>query len=315
MRALLLSLRDYAQLLWKSWIAKLLFYLELIGLVAAFVYPALRLPFTAYLALALIGFILANFQVYQETVAKLPQRERKRADLVIGLVEGNSYSYKLDTYPTEEISEKIALAQEAIANANDENTVSRYQEIIDQQRERIVDVERRNIMADADLITKMQVINTGNVGLDLISISAKYNGTPPQLYFSFEKIYDLEQKLIKFPVRIEPNQLFLFHISKRITPLVSNEAELATILGDISLVRPGMLKSEVRIDVVDDERERHSFSYSYTVALRPLKDEYIAQWRDMNEADLLRLAGADEYAVARHTRDKPDIDQPSSGAA
>ena len=67
----------YAQRIARKWVFWLFTALDLVALIAQFLYPAIHLPQLVFLLITLVGFFWAGYQVYRDIAAQLPSQPIK----------------------------------------------------------------------------------------------------------------------------------------------------------------------------------------------------------------------------------------------
>jgi hypothetical protein len=67
----------YTRHITRKWVFWLFAALDLVALIAQFLYPAFRLPQLAFLLIILVGFFWAGYQVYRDIAAQLPSQPIK----------------------------------------------------------------------------------------------------------------------------------------------------------------------------------------------------------------------------------------------
>ena len=72
MKNVVSDLISYARRIISKWVFWLFAVLDLIALIAQFLYPNFHLPQLVFLLITLIGFFWAGYQVYRDLAAQLP---------------------------------------------------------------------------------------------------------------------------------------------------------------------------------------------------------------------------------------------------
>lgn len=296
----------YLQLLAREWLGLAVLFVDLLGVIIILAFPTLQVPQWVAWALGVVGVFIASFGVYrkqEKELEKYTQRIPQAPQLAIEFVEGNEYSFSLEpdrNKMAERFSEKAELEQEL--RTLQEQATPHTQKEADRMaalQGRILQTDTgigrwlpTYITPDALLTLHFRISNVGKVPADILAVTPDYSGHNLPWYFIVTKINDVQGKDVDFPLHLEPMELALCNVITGISTRGTNGAQFAARLAKITYDSLHLVMAEISVEAISPTKQIATFKTTHQVAIRPLKDLYLANWQEKKRDDLVHLANA-----------------------
>ncbi|HEX9389349.1 MAG TPA: hypothetical protein VF918_23690, partial [Anaerolineales bacterium] len=241
---------------------------------------------------------------YREALATLTGKTQlEEIDLTpnlgILLTEGNEYEFSLSIPIKPETGLLLAgtlIASKLIPNedGNQEDFHFSESEIKKWIKEGQLDYHP----SAAKLRIHLRVDNLGMVPVDILSIEAYIDEGDAPFYCSSPTPIGKDDKefaelipSIKFPITLSPGTIYFCDLISRVSPRGDTSAQFAAGLRDYRAKREYIANLSIDIDAMDSNGAQCSFNQNLKVSSRPLIDLYISEWHELEQSELLRIAG------------------------
>ncbi|MFZ1735717.1 MAG: hypothetical protein WAU31_02165 [Candidatus Moraniibacteriota bacterium] len=289
----------YLILLAKNWILWLFVLLDIIGVIVQFVIPNFQLPAYSYGTLAIIGFLWAGMQVfnqtvesYEGTISDYRTKMAKLSDALdidaildvqnisISLIEGHEYRYFMGQYSSDSLGHELLLRSNS---TKEQDTGS----VIDEP----IVVEQSYFVPNSFAEFYLRIENLGcSVDILIIEIEIKdYYQLP--FNFGLARI-NVEDQEVVYPVHLKPRQSLQCtarHIVS--TDTHRSQARFASMVKDFRDEPKYTQQLIVSLESVDPAGERKRFEVVAKMSIRPLIEAYLLHWKEKGQSELIRLAG------------------------
>jgi len=251
-------LLHYARLIAKKWVLWILLALDAIALIVRYSIPNTQLPQIVYWLLAIGGFFWAGYQVFRETVVKIPNRagnliKRAKLSIKISLNEGNQYSYSLDK--------------------------------LDQSAE-------LPTLPNATFTLHIKIENNGNIPVEILSIGGSMSLIGYPLYSDSTDDFTLDDETFVCPFLLKIGKIITCHLITKIYPgPTDSDVLFAADFKKFSRLPKSSQTMDVFVKVVNPDGDPIVFRHGFAISVKPLYDQYIALWKKMRKNELVRLAG------------------------
>jgi hypothetical protein len=265
----------YLILLGQKWRASLALLLDIIAYVVGYANPKFAVDLKYYIIYAALVFVWAGFEVYRETLEKIPKHKEALWRLDVSLVEGSEYYFDL--------------GNEVIFK----NKVNELKEEADLYKE----VKDYSELPPINVTFKGRIENSGNVPLSILNINGKMDQLKP---FAFENFDKKVLNYSDFPVSIYPGGIVFFEIKAKIYyRFYGNGYEefnapqvAARIKPIINAKACGQLNIQLEANEINRTGDPRKFGCVKDIPLRPLCELLISYWQQYDILRLLQLAGA-----------------------
>ena len=285
----------YLILLAKNWILWLFVLLDIIGIIVQFVIPNFQLPAYSYGTLAIIGFLWAGMQVFNQTVESYEgtirdyrTRMARLSDALdidaildvqnisISLIEGHEYKYLMGQYSDEGLIHEIKSNSAKVQDTDwvtDEPVGETPYFVPNSFAEFYLRIE--NLGCNVDIL----IVETG--------IKDSY-----QLPFRFGSAkITVDDQAIVYPMHLKPRQSLKCIARHIVSPDTHrSQARFASMLKDFRDESKYTQQLVISLESVDPAGERKKFEVVAKISIRPLIEAYLLHWKEEGQSELIRLA-------------------------
>ena len=257
---------SYAKLIVSKWIFWAITALDIIFFLASLFWPEIQTSVPVYGFIALVGFLVAAFQVNRDQVSRIPGAVLPRVPKVaLELEDGNQYSYQWHDW------------SKSVAGTLKPEKPLTPQSSVPWSRVTIHAILR----------------NVGEVPVDVLRVWGRSEIDFPFQFMLFDGRNRTGSELI-FPIHLDPKQNLLIDLVAPIQPSsLSTDAQVA-VRSRAMLADPRKGEFEASVAYSDSEGTEYHKKINSVLSLTPLVDMYIAHWREIARQDLVRLATGSE---------------------
>jgi hypothetical protein len=262
MKEITLELFEFARSIAKKWFFWVSMAIEIAVLFLQIIIPGLTIPPILYGGIFLLGFFVANFQVYRDQQTKIPGSKLEISPIVqLEFEEGNQYSYRFEDWA--DYGEAMPIGRQPRA---------------------------RESTKPCSRITLHAVIrNSGVVRVNVLSVNGDIDFNGP-FRFMVPSGRKSEGSHLDFPIPLEPKASLKVDIVASIYPSeLLTDAQIAIRTRDL-IQKNKKIPASVSVEFSDPRGTSHTISTKSDISLNPLCDLYVDNWRAMGKTDLANLA-------------------------
>lgn len=252
-------LSDYTKLLLKKWILWIFTLLDIVALIIQATNPQLQLPQIAFLFLSVIGLFWAGFEVYKDTIAKIPVKEDITPSIKLALLEGNEYSFDFA-----------------------------YHDIENQKRLIYRDSKTKTLPV-AKVTLHLRIENTGLASVEILNIDGRFDNNEAYDFHVPDSV-DSNNNQLSFPITIEPKNIIICNLVADIRPnILLTDAQLAARTHEL-VMNNEHIQVNIHMEMADNQSKRYHTTLPRKLSMRPLCDLYITYWQSLENKSLAKLA-------------------------
>jgi hypothetical protein len=284
MQIYILHAEEYIKALLKTWGFWLFVIPDIISVVAQFFNANLRLPNGYYLVIFLFGFVWSNFEIYRQTLQKMPGKYGI-PKLSVSLLNGNEYLYRFrDPLKAE------ALIKALVDSSKDVYNFKQSFEILKVFIEFEGNVSRANPrLLNTEIEMHLRIENNGDVTTKLLGIFGLFrNSNNFPFMFSNSGTSYTKGDPLEFPIELPPHGLLVCTVSSKITPKSQTEAVLAAQLAKYSK-KNRKLSSRIIVETINMDGTRKTYTVTQPISIQPLIDLYMSNWVEQGRHDLITI--------------------------
>ena len=142
-------------------------------------------------------------------------------------------------------------------------------------------------MAAASLEANLQIQNSGNSHLDVLSIDLKDSLNLNHMLFFSEGIFH-HGKEIQYPFRIKSGELAVLQIRYKIS--INRGSSDALFAADLQALPRSILQA-ITVNIKNVNGAKQSYTSEIRIPSHPLVDLYVKQWQEYDQEEYLVLSG------------------------
>jgi len=254
-----------------------------LAILAPIVIPEYPLFIVIGICIIFAGFIWTAFldhrellRAYQGAVVTVPIEKNKRSGVAISFVPENEYRYSIaDPYSGQNLHITQMQKNEGMKCHFDER--GRF----------LINDEVYYLMGRGGLELNFQLLNSGDIPLDILSVYVDDNLELNHLRIYLDGIY-LHGNKVRFPLHLEKGEFITLQSRHRISHgMGSNDSLFAADMRSL----PKTILYDVIVNTSNEYGKRHSYVAQLAASSKSLVDLYINQWREYGQQEYLVLAG------------------------
>jgi len=213
---------------------------------------------------------------YQKALSQIPVEEIRVSNFLISYLHGNEYAYSLP----EPFSGRNGLITKM---QNTKGVKSHF----DERGIFYVNDKVYYLMGKGELEINIQLQNSGDLPLDVLSVEVDHNLGLNHLLLSHDGIF-LHGKQLLLPYHLESGELVTFQA--RYTVSLNRGSNNALFAADFRAL-PKVITHHISVSTMDTSNSRQTYHSELKTPSRPLIDLYVKQWREYDQEEYLVLAG------------------------
>lgn len=249
----------YLSLLAKKWILWVCLVVDVVAFILGMAASTVSIPQIVYWAVAVVGVLVAGYQVNSETESKLPDKHNSPLKINLALIEGNEYFVSIN----KPLLESWLTRPDVKFGFN-------------------LRIENLNAFpVNVVLITGGLILNKDVLHLDK-------SGPLETLSKSDEKI--------KYPLCMDAKSIYYCTLSGNAIVLSRSDAVFAMQLRQFRTEPKQQLG--VGVYIADTDGVQRKFPRSFEFSVRPVYEAYLEYWRSLDRNDLVSLALSEANLVS-----------------
>jgi len=258
----------------------------LLGLLVSFVQIIIPVfPFFIVLGICIMfaGVIWAAFleyrdllRTYQMSAATVPVERNKRSGVAISFVPKNEYLYSIgDPYEGQNLHITRMQNNKALKCRFDERGIF------------FINDEVYYLMARGGLEINFQLVNSGDVSIDILSVYVDDNLDLNHLRVYLDGVF-MHGSKVKFPLRLEKGEFITLQSRHNIS--LGRDSTDALFAADMCAL-PTTILYDVVVNTSNKNGKRQSYVAELATSSKDLVDLYVKQWQEYHQMEYLVLSG------------------------
>lgn len=230
-----------------------------------------------------VGFAWSAYQAYRElslthqkAISQIADEKEPKSTLSILPVVGNEHEYSL--------SDPFFGQNHLITRMQNTKGVKSY---FDERGVFFVNGKVYYLMGESSLELNIQLQNSGELSLDILSIDIDNDLSLNHLDLSYEGVF-LHGKELLFPIRLESGEIAKLQLRYKIS--ISRGSNESLFAADFRSL-PRIITHDISVDAADADEIRQTYTLEIKTSPKHLIDLYIKQWREYAQEEYLVLAG------------------------